>query len=105
MRKLHLYIAVFLMAIMLTGCIVNPYKSGMEALESGQYEEAAEQFKEAVKRNRIKRIPTEDSVSPCGRQKIMKVQRKLWETRWRKAAKRREQYITSLEVVNFRQAI
>ena len=36
MKKLHLYIAVFLMAIMLTGCIVNPYKSGMEALESEQ---------------------------------------------------------------------
>ncbi len=54
MRKLHLYIAVFLMAIMLTGCIVNPYKSGMEALESGQYEEAAEQFKEAVKKEQNK---------------------------------------------------
>ena len=54
MKKLHLYIAVFLMAIMLTGCIVNPYKSGMEALESEQYEEAAEQFKEAVKNEQNK---------------------------------------------------
>lgn len=50
MKRLHLYISVLWMAVMLTGCIVNPYKSGMEALEGGQYEEAAKQFKEAVKK-------------------------------------------------------
>lgn len=54
MKKLHLYMTVLLMAVMLTGCIVSPYKSGMEALEGGQYEEAAKQFKEAVKKEQNK---------------------------------------------------
>lgn len=54
MKKLHLYITALLMAVMLTGCIANPYKSGMEALESGQYEEAAKQFEEAVKKEQNK---------------------------------------------------
>lgn len=54
MKKLHLYISVLLMSFMLTGCIVNPYESGMEALESGQYEEAAGQFKEAIEKEQNK---------------------------------------------------
>ncbi|MCI8560931.1 MAG: tetratricopeptide repeat protein [Dorea sp.] len=54
MKRIQLYISVFLMAAMLTGCITNPYKSGMEALSDGQYEEAARQFKEAVKKEQNK---------------------------------------------------
>lgn len=75
MKKLHLYISVFFMAIMLTGCIVNPYKSGMEALEGGQYEEAAKQFKEAVKKEQNKA----DSYRGLGIA--------LWETKDYKGAK------------------
>lgn len=54
MKKFHLYILVFSLSIILTGCIVDPYESGMKALESGQYEEAADQFKEAVKKEQNK---------------------------------------------------
>ncbi len=54
MKKLQLYISVMLTVIMLTGCLADPYKSGMEALESEQYEEAADQFKEAVKKEQNK---------------------------------------------------
>lgn len=54
MRKLWLYIQIFLLTIILTGCIANPYEKGMEALEGGQYDEAAKQFKEAVEKGQNK---------------------------------------------------
>lgn len=54
MRKIQILLSVFLLAAMLTGCMSNPYKSGMEALEDGQYEEAAKQFKEAVEKDKNK---------------------------------------------------
>ncbi len=54
MKRLQLSISVLLAVIMLTGCIMNPYKSGMEALESGQYDEAVKQFEEAVEKEQNK---------------------------------------------------
>ncbi len=54
MRKFWMYMPAFLMVVMLTGCIVNPYKDGIEALENGRYEEAAKEFKEAVKKEQNK---------------------------------------------------
>lgn len=54
MRKIRLSAMLILLAVLLSGCIVNPYKSGMEALEGGQYKEAAKQFREAVKKEQNK---------------------------------------------------
>ena len=56
MRKFWMYMPAFLMVVMLTGCIVNPYKNGIEALENGRYEEAAKEFKEAVKTDVFRRL-------------------------------------------------
>ena len=54
MRKYSVLMPVILMVVMLTGCIVDPYKDGMEALENEKYEEAAKEFKEAVKKEQNK---------------------------------------------------
>lgn len=54
MKKIRLSVLLAVLSVLLSGCIVNPYESGMEALESGQYEEAAKQFKEAVKKEQNK---------------------------------------------------
>ena len=43
---------IFLMMLSLTGCLADPYKDGVEALESGQYEEASEQFRESVEKEK-----------------------------------------------------
>lgn len=53
-KKLWVTVSVLLVAAVLTGCISNPYKDGMEALENGRYEEAAEQFKQAIEKDKNK---------------------------------------------------
>ncbi len=53
-KKLRAITPVFLISVVLTGCISNPYKDGMESLENGKYEEAAEQFEEAIEKDKNK---------------------------------------------------
>lgn len=48
MKKLQKVFTILLVTIMLTGCIANPYKSGIKSLEDGEYSKAAEEFKEAI---------------------------------------------------------
>ena len=50
MGKIGRWLSVFLFPLLLTGCMADPYADGIEALENGQYEEAAGQFKEDVKK-------------------------------------------------------
>ena len=54
MGKIGRWLSVFLFPLLLTGCMADPYADGIEALENGQYEEAAGQFKEAVKKDENK---------------------------------------------------
>ena len=48
MRKIQNLLLILAAGILLAGCGKNPYDQGMEALESGAYEEAAAQFQQAV---------------------------------------------------------
>ena len=97
MRKFWMYMPAFLMVVMLTGCIVNPYKNGIEALENGRYEEAAKEFKEAVKKEQNKA----DSYRGLGIA--------LWETEDYDGAKKALETAlkegTGLGIVNFSRAI
>lgn len=52
MRRLQVILSVLFLSIILTGCGKNSYKAGVENLENGQYEEAAENFKEAVEKEK-----------------------------------------------------
>jgi len=54
MKKLRVIVPILLMSAVLTGCISNPYKDGMESLENGKYEEAAEQFEKAIEKDKNK---------------------------------------------------
>lgn len=47
-RYLVILLAVFMMSGALTGCGKNPSEEGLALLESGDYEEAVDKFKEAV---------------------------------------------------------
>lgn len=53
-KRLICYAAVLLLTCFLTGCIVNPYEDGVEALKEGQYKEAAEEFEKAVEKEQSK---------------------------------------------------
>lgn len=54
-KKLQIILPVLLtVMILLTGCLSNPYKSGVKALEEKDYKEAAAQFQEAVEKNENK---------------------------------------------------
>lgn len=75
MKRIRLSVLAVLLSAVLSGCIVNPYESGMEALEKGQYEEAAEQFRQAVEKEQNKA----DSYRGLGLA--------LWETRDYEGAK------------------
>ena len=48
MRKTRNLLLILAAGLLLAGCGKNPYNQGMEALESGAYEEAAAQFQQAV---------------------------------------------------------
>lgn len=48
MRYLQKGLILILMSIMLTGCVGNPYKSGIKSLKDGEYSKAAEEFLEAI---------------------------------------------------------
>lgn len=48
MKKLRGIVMILLVSIMLTGCIGNPYKTGIKSLEDGEYSKAAESFEEAI---------------------------------------------------------
>lgn len=53
-KRLRCCGAALLLAVSLTGCLVNPYEDGMEALENGQFKEAAEEFQQAVEKGQSK---------------------------------------------------
>lgn len=48
MRKTRNLLLILAAGFLLAGCGKNPYNQGMEALESGAYAEAADQFQQAV---------------------------------------------------------
>ena len=54
MGKIGRWLSVFLCPLLLTGCMADPDADGIAALENGQDEEAAGQFKEAVKKDENK---------------------------------------------------
>lgn len=49
MRKIQILGTILVAAGILAGCGQSPYDSGIEQLEAGSYEEAAQQFEQAVK--------------------------------------------------------
>lgn len=53
-KRLLCYAAVLLLMVSLTGCLINPYEDGVEALKNGQFKEAAENFKQAVEKGQSK---------------------------------------------------
>lgn len=76
MKKLRIIkVALLLTTVLLTGCMSNPYKKGMESLESGQYEEAAKQFRKVAEKDKN----TADAYRGLGIA--------LWETKDYKGAK------------------
>lgn len=48
MGKFKSIIVLLVVSIMLTGCIGNPYRTGIKSLEDGDYAKAAESFQEAI---------------------------------------------------------
>lgn len=48
MRRVRIAALVVVMALSLSGCMNNPYKDGVKALENGEYKEAAADFTEAI---------------------------------------------------------
>lgn len=52
MKRYQMTVLILLLALSLSGCISNPYKSGVKALENEEYEEAKEKFSEAVKKDK-----------------------------------------------------
>ena len=75
MKRYQMTVLIFILALSLSGCISNPYKSGVKALENEEYEEAAEKFSEAVKKDKN----TADAYRGLGIA--------LWETKDYKGAK------------------
>lgn len=51
MKRFQMTVLIFLLTLSLSGCITNPYKSGVKALENKEYEEAAKNFSEAVEKD------------------------------------------------------
>ncbi|MGN1167423.1 MAG: tetratricopeptide repeat protein [Lachnospiraceae bacterium] len=52
MKRFRMTALIFILALSLSGCITNPYKSGVKALENEDYEEAAKSFSEAVEKDK-----------------------------------------------------
>ena len=52
MKRFQMVTLVIVMAFSLSGCMTNPYKAGVKALENGEYKEAEEQFSKAVKKDK-----------------------------------------------------
>lgn len=52
MKRYQMTVLIFILALSLSGCISNPYKSGVKALENEEYEEAAKKFSEAVEKDK-----------------------------------------------------
>ena len=52
MKKLQKIFIVLCVSMMLTGCIGNPYKTGVKCLEDGEYSEAIENFTEAIEKEK-----------------------------------------------------
>jgi len=48
MKRLQQVLILLCVSIMLTGCIGNPYKTGIKSLEDGEYSKAVESFTEAI---------------------------------------------------------
>ena len=52
MRKIRNVLLFIMTAVFLTGCAENPYKSGVNALEDGDYSKAAEEFMTAIEKEK-----------------------------------------------------
>ena len=50
MKRIRGVLSVLLLGVCLSGCWKNPSEEGIEYLENGQYEEAIEQFEEAIEK-------------------------------------------------------
>ena len=50
MKRIRVVLSVLLLGVCLSGCGKNPSEEGIEYLENGQYEEAIEQFEEAIEK-------------------------------------------------------
>ena len=60
MKRGKALLAIFSAGLLLTAC-GNPSKKGVEYLEKGEYDQAVEQFEQAIERIRIPEMPGEES--------------------------------------------
>ena len=84
MKKIKALLMVVCTGVLLTAC-GNPSQKGVEYLEDGKYDQAIEQFEQAV--DKKKNVGVE---LPNGKRRITKVQEKLLRKHWKMMPKRRE---------------
>lgn len=89
MKKIKALLVVVCTGVLLTAC-GNPSQKGVEYLEDGKYDQAIEQFEQAVDKKKMSGMPIVALELPNGKRRIIKVQEKLLRKHWKMMPKRRE---------------
>lgn len=95
MKRGKALLAIFSAGLLLTAC-GNPSEKGVEYLEKGEYDQAVEQFEQAIEKTEM---PGEESASRNGNKKIIKEQGMHSGRLWIIMPRRQEPFIISLETV------
>lgn len=98
MKRGKALLAIFSAGLLLTAC-GNPSEKGVEYLEKGEYDQAVEQFEQAIEKNKNTEMPGEESASRNGNKKIIKEQGMHSGRLWIIMPRRQEPFIISLETV------
>ena len=98
MKRGKALLAIFSAGLLLTAC-GNPSEKGVEYLEKGEYDQAVEQFEQAIEKNKNTGDAGEESASRNGNKKIIKEQGMHSGRLWIIMPRRQEPFIISLETV------
>ena len=89
MKKIKALLVVVCTGVLLTAC-GNSSQKGVEYLEDGKYDQAIEQFEQAVDKKKNVGDAYRALELPNGKRRITKVQEKLLRKHWKMMPKRRE---------------
>lgn len=89
MKKIKALLVVVCTGVLLTAC-GNSSQKGVEYLEDGKYDQAIEQFEQAVDKKKNVGDAIVALELPNGKRRITKVQEKLLRKHWKMMPKRRE---------------
>lgn len=89
MKKIKALLVVVCTGVLLTAC-GNPSQKGVEYLEDGKYDQAIEQFEQAVDKKKNVGDAYRGIGIANGKRRIIKVQEKLLRKHWKMMPKRRE---------------